>query len=413
MLVQVAATLVVCEIAVRALTTTHSDTGMPMIGGYALLPYRPDPGAVRAAFARAGTYLVRDEELGWTVGPHGRARDGLYESNAEGARAPAESRYGERPPAGRLRVVTVGDSFTHGDSVALEDTWQREMERRRSDLEVVNLGVPGYGTDQAYLRWRRDGARLRPQLALLGIWPENICRNLNVVRFFFQPAGGLGFLSKPRFLLDGGRLQPITEPVLDGEPLLRALSDPGRVPVLAHDYWAIADDLQPHAWQHVRLARVAATLLNLHHRRELRQRLYAGTDPAGIDVTVAIAEAFRRDAEARGAVPIVVVIPMVDLLERYPAEDSLPLVRSLRAKDLEVVDLGPPMARQVRAHGVASCYAEDRHLSAEGNRLLAGWLLDRLAPRLDQERARQEADRAAPTSASAASTGAVRAAYRP
>ena len=40
---------------------------------------------------------------------------------------------------------------------------------------------------------------------------------------------------------------------------------------------------------------------------------------------------------------------MVDLLERYPDEDSLPLVRALRGKGLEVVDLGPPMARQVRA----------------------------------------------------------------
>src|SRR5258708_4118046 len=191
LLVQAAATVVLCELAVRLLTTTNPENGLPMIGRYPLLPYRPAPEAVRAWLKRpAGSYLIPDSELGWTVRPCGRTPDGLYEANAEGARAPADRSYGERSPPGRVRLVTVGDSFTHGDGVGMEDTWQRVLERRRADLDVVNLGVPGYGTDQAYLRWHRDGARLNPHFTLLGIWPENICRNLNVLRFFLQPAGG-------------------------------------------------------------------------------------------------------------------------------------------------------------------------------------------------------------------------------
>jgi hypothetical protein len=45
------------------------------------------------------------------------------------------------------------------------------------------------------------------------------------------------------------------------------------------------------------------------------------------------------------------------------------------------------MARTVREHGPSCCYEADQHLSAEGNRRLAGWLLERLAPRLDARRA--------------------------
>jgi hypothetical protein len=379
---QAAATLGLCELAARAVTTTRPETGMAMIGQFALLPYRPAPDVVRAAIQREGAYLVRDRELGWTVRPLGHSSDGLYEANAEGARAPAGTTYGEHPAAGRLRIVTVGDSFTHGDTVGVEDTWQREMERRRSDLEVVNLGVPGYGTDQAYLRWRRDGTPLHPQIALLGIWPENICRNLNVVRFFFQPAADLGFLSKPRFTLSRGGLEAVNEPVLDGEPLVDALTEPSSAPVLRDDYWAIPADLEPHAWQRLRLARVAATVANLYRRRELRKRLYAGEDPAGIEVTVAIAREFAGDARRTGAVPVVVILPMLDLLARYPDEGSFPLVRALRSAGLEVVDLGPPMSREVRDHGAAAFEARDRHLSPIGNRLVAHWLLDRLQPRL-------------------------------
>jgi len=389
LLIQAAVTLLLCELSVRLITTTNSDNGMAMIGRYPLLPYRPAPEAVRAWLQRPpGTYVVADSELGWTVTPRGRTPDGLYQANAEGARAPADRSYGERSPPDRVRLVTVGDSFTHGDGVGLEDTWQRDLERRRADLEVVNLGVPGYGTDQAYLRWRRDGARLNPHFALLGIWPEDICRNLNIVRFFLQPAGGFGFLSKPRFILSDGRLETLNLPVLEGEPLVRALIDPLSSPLLRHDYWAIPDDLGLRPWQHLRVARALATVANLYRRRELRQRLYAGTDPAGIEVTVAIAEAFSRDVQSHGAVPVVILIPMLDLLARYPDEDSLPLARALRARKLDVIDLGPPMARLVHEQGPSSCFAADSHLSPEGNRRLAGWLLDRLAPRLGAARGR-------------------------
>lgn len=388
LLLQALVLLLLSELVLRLLTRINPENGMAMIGRFVLLPYRPSPASVRAWQARtAGGYLVLDRELGWTVAPRGRSPDGLYLANADGARTPSDRAYDERPVVGRLRLVTLGDSFTHGDGVGIEDTWQRELERRRADLEVVNLGVPGYGTDQAYLRWRRLGARLHPHFALLGIWPENICRNVNLIRFFLQPAGGFGFLSKPRFVLAGGRLENQNEPVIQGEPLVRALTDPAGAALLRHEYWAIPRDLEPRAWQHLRVARVIATVESLYRRRVLRERLYAGEDPSGIELTVAIAEAFRRDAEGTGAVPLVVLYPMLHLVARYPEENALPLARALRARGLDVIDLGPPMARALREEGGSCCYAADNHLSPQGNRRLAAWLLERLAPRLDAVRA--------------------------
>ena len=208
------------------------------------------------------------------------------------------------------------------------------------------------------------------------------------MRFFLQPAGGFGFLSKPRFVTDDGRFEAVNQPVLGGELLVPALTDPRSVPVLRHEYWAIPGDIEPRWWHGVRTARVAATVAALYRRRALRESLYAGTDPRGIEVTVAIAEAFHRDAERSGAVPVVLIIPMVDLLARYGGEDELPLARALRARSLDVIDLGPPMAQAVREQGRSCCYLEGGHLSPEGNRRLAGWLLERLAPRLDGARGR-------------------------
>jgi hypothetical protein len=370
----------VAEVATRAMTRTIPETGMQAFVGIPLLPYRPSPDQVRAWIARngPGEYLQPDAELGWTIRPGGRTADGRYEANAQAARARQDVVYETTVPPGRRRVIAVGDSFTHGDGVTNEQTWAYRLERIRGDLEVVNFGVPGYGTDQAFLRWRRDAAPLRADFAVLGIWPENMCRNLNLVRYFLQP--GAGFSGKPRFLVtaDGG-LDPIGLPVLDGDALVAALSGDAPPPVMAHEYWAQSADVAPRWFQHSRLLRVVHTLARVYERRAQRNRLYAGTDPLGIEVTVAIARRFATEARARGAEPIVLLIPMRDLLETWPDEGALPLARALRAQGIEPIDLGPPMTRVVRERGEACCFAADGHLSVEGNELVAGWLAERIA----------------------------------
>jgi hypothetical protein len=83
LLVQAATALLLCEVAVRVLTTTNPDNGMAMIGRYALVPYRPAAEVVRASLARPGSYLVRDAELGWTVRPHGRSPDATFQASAD------------------------------------------------------------------------------------------------------------------------------------------------------------------------------------------------------------------------------------------------------------------------------------------------------------------------------------------
>ena len=48
------------------------------------------------------------------------------------------------PRKDKFRIMTFGDSETFGWSVQLEDTMQRQMEAIDSNVEVLNLGVPGY-----------------------------------------------------------------------------------------------------------------------------------------------------------------------------------------------------------------------------------------------------------------------------
>ena len=57
-------------------------------------------------------------------------------------------------------VLTVGDSFTWGDQVGDEETWQSCLNRKNLNNNFLNGGVFGYGTAQAIMRAQKNFIRL-------------------------------------------------------------------------------------------------------------------------------------------------------------------------------------------------------------------------------------------------------------
>lgn len=71
-----------------------------------------------------------------------------------------------------FRVALIGDSVAFGQGVEEEETLPAQLTVRlqrklNSQVEVVNLGVPGYDTCQEYLRFEESVAKLKPQTAIL------------------------------------------------------------------------------------------------------------------------------------------------------------------------------------------------------------------------------------------------------
>src|SRR5215210_5385973 len=163
----------------------------------------------------AETYIRFDPTLGWIPAPDEIHRGGeggaiVYRTNRASLRA--EREYAERPAPGVRRIAAFGDSFTYCEEADLADCWTAQLEAARAGTEVLNFGVPGYGSDQAWLRYQRDGATYHPCAVLIGHMVENINRVVNRFRPFYEPAGGL-ILSKPRFLLEGQGLSLLANPV--------------------------------------------------------------------------------------------------------------------------------------------------------------------------------------------------------
>jgi lysophospholipase L1-like esterase len=83
-------------------------------------------------------------------------------------------------PQGRLRIVIVGDSVTFGMGMGDDESFPAQLERLlhekfpNRDLDVVNLGVPGYDTRQEVTLLKRNLARLDPDVALVGFYTNDI-----------------------------------------------------------------------------------------------------------------------------------------------------------------------------------------------------------------------------------------------
>lgn len=74
------------------------------------------------------------------------------------------------------RIVLSGDSFTFGYGVGDEHTWGAGLERRWEHVDVLNLGLGGYGVGQAYLRYLRDGMTLDHDLHVFSFITEDFNR---------------------------------------------------------------------------------------------------------------------------------------------------------------------------------------------------------------------------------------------
>ncbi|RLE28082.1 MAG: hypothetical protein DRJ65_00825 [Acidobacteria bacterium] len=172
---------------------------------------------------RDSVVRIYDPIVGWRTRPGiERPMMTVSEAGFRGLRSVTE----ERPSC--FRIVTFGDSFTFGAEVLDHEAWpyllQSLLERAGLGNEVLNFGEGGYGTDQAYLRWTREGPLFQPDLVIFGLQPENAFRNLNVVRnlYFGSP---LPF-SKPRFVLhENQSLQLVNSPPVSPEGVWQAIEN--------------------------------------------------------------------------------------------------------------------------------------------------------------------------------------------
>ena len=87
-------------------------------------------------------------------------------------------------------ILFIGDSFTFGHGVAYEEAFPARVEQLLGgQVQSVNLGVQGYGTDQSLLALRRHMAWFNSRIVVYTYLADHIQRNDNYDRRVLYPDG--------------------------------------------------------------------------------------------------------------------------------------------------------------------------------------------------------------------------------
>lgn len=152
-------------------------------------------------------HTMHDELLGWVNAPDVFLPDmygkGVYlRTNAQSFRANAPT--SPQHPGDTVRVICSGDSFTLGYGVDNDHTWCQQLANANPHIESVNMGQGGYGVDQAYLWYKRDGMPLEHDVHVFAFVRVDFDRMLSN-RFQGYP--------KPTLEVDEGKLVARNVPV--------------------------------------------------------------------------------------------------------------------------------------------------------------------------------------------------------
>lgn len=130
--------------------------------------------------ANYGAYTLRrmrPNSVFWHTSPNGRWE---FVINAQGFRDTED--YGYEKPDGLFRVISLGDSHTHGYEVRQDKTFSEIMERalmaRGVDAQVLNTGVSGFSTAEQLAFLETEGIKYQPDRIVLAFFANDFDDNI-------------------------------------------------------------------------------------------------------------------------------------------------------------------------------------------------------------------------------------------
>lgn len=162
--------------------------------------------------ARLTKFWKYDSRYGWA---HNPGASGYFETfgvqafvtiNSKGFRGPEIEHARDQK---RQRVLVLGDSYVWGYGVKDDEVFTERLRAAMPEVEIVNMGVSGYGTDQELLLYRDEGYKYQADLVIIIVTENDPIGNLLTQQYVVY--------GKPAFQLqDGdkdGELTLVNQPV--------------------------------------------------------------------------------------------------------------------------------------------------------------------------------------------------------
>lgn len=331
--------------------------------------------SIRASDEMTPGLIRYDRRLGWRLekdwrGTHDHHDFSVqYTTNADGFRGPDFT--GTRPTA-----VLLGDSFTFGIGVDNDETFAAHLrDRCDTHLEVINLGVPGYSTDQQLLLLEESIADLRPEKVVVVVCLIND-------------------------IFDNDRLFPLQ--AMQGKPRFELTQDKQ----LSLSNVPVPQTLKPASEMRENLASLVVgehsddrgVVARWMGNREICRRLgwfrasftasdryFANRFEQSLDLSLEIVARLQETAEASGAAFTIALLPGRSYIENeegysFLYQDYLrrEVIRRAAEHQIDTIDLASELRKYYEQHAEPLYHPHDGHLNRRGHQLLGRLLLPSL-----------------------------------
>ncbi len=319
--------------------------------------------------------------IGWTIRKNGITKDGLYKANSRGIRSDKE--YPFMPRKDVIRLSAFGDSFTFGDEVSNENTWEEQLHIINSKLEVLNFGVSGYGLDQAYLRYTDDGILYNSHIVLIGFMAENIYRNVNIFRPFYWSVYENSIFTKPRFIITDDNLVLLKNPLPSLEDYRIFLkNNKAMLSQIGSNDYHYQIRYQEGSFDFLPSVKFTK-VITYYYRKKFstlaieKSKLYNDKSEAFL-VTVKIFDKFYQSVLDNASLPVIIIYPDVNDQYRYRRDKTKryePLIEYLKTNKYYYIDILAAFEKYEETYSVEDlAVGKWGHYSPLGNRIIAEYV---------------------------------------
>lgn len=318
--------------------------------------------------SKSEAYRVYDSLLGWSIGKS--ASEYIYFSNSHGYRCSKKEHESDFIEKRKYSYCAIGNSFTHGDAVAYEDTWVGLLSKQMN-TDIANLGVGGYGIDQAVLRLMHSS--IETDTVLFGLISGDLERATFPIYNFY--VGGIK--SKPMFKFNDKGYVLWNVPCLKPETILNERVTKGSK---SADIFSLVPGGQAQLWlEHswLKLSMAVRVVYSTFHKLNYQSKapIYLSPESESYQYCLRIFEVFRSYCQKQRIYPIIVLIDEGNSIgQRIKAKSQISTWHSLKS-DLENMDFQvlefQDEALSLNNQGKLIHQEEKVHLSPSGNKLYA------------------------------------------
>jgi len=301
----------------------------------------------------SGHPFIFDDELGWKLAPSkttthlSRYFDTRYTTNSFGFRDKARS---IEKSDHAYRILLYGDSLIFGWGLNDGERFSDLLEKEKADLEIWNLGVPGWGLDQEILLNEKEGKLLHADDVMFFVGKSTLAR-IHTPHIFSK--------YKPMFTRQkDGRLTIVPIPK-------------GKNSVLSLLYELLSDFYLPYF--------VQAQIATYQETQRLRETRFGESESPPTIRTQRLVDGLVKDmlrmawdtARKRNQ-------QMTILVANLSQADRSDLKALCSETGIKYLEIGPEILATATADGGLIFGQYDNHWTAKANKLIAAQLLHRL-----------------------------------